>query len=982
MASAPVTGVQNDAYITELYESYRRNPASVGESWRQFFAFAESLSVAGERVDARPDASLLRATAAAASLVQAIRSFGHFAVQLDPLGSPPIGAPELAAEFHGVADAELARIPAAVLGARRGGTAADVVAHLRACYCSALACETEHLQDDTERAWCRDAIESGDLTAPLTADEKTDLLQRLTEVDGLERFLGRAYPGHKRFSIEGTDMLVPMLDAVIEHAGRSGAHEVHIGTCHRGRLNVLTHILGKSYETLFEEFEGAHAEATAADGSGDVKYHLGARGTHTLPDGREIELGLVPNPSHLEFVNPVLEGVARARQRVRVGGSVTLAAQAPGKATTTAGVEAAPGANDASSWTRDESRVVPVVIHGDAAFPGEGVVAETFNLSWLDGFRTGGTLHLIVNNQVGFTTNPREGRSTYYASDLAKGFELPVVHVNGDDPAACLAAVRFAMDYRLRFGKDALIDLVGYRRHGHNEGDEPAYTQPMLYAAVKQHPTPREVWARRLELDGTIDADTAATLDQTFSTKLEGALAAMQARGTPSVAQVIAKHTRSPGQPPVDTRVPAGDLLALNDRLLSWPATFHVHPRLAKQFERRRTLVRDPAGIDWAHAEALAFASLLTEGVSVRLTGQDAERGTFSQRHAVLHDVQNGETYAPLQHLPGGSTRGTFEVYNSPLSETAVLAFEYGYSTVADDTLVLWEAQYGDFANVAQPIIDQFIVSDRSKWGQDSGLVMLLPHGYEGQGPEHSSARLERFLQLSAEGNLIVAYPSTPAQYFHVLRRQARTRPRRPLVLMQPKSVLRLQDAAVGLEALAGGAFQPVIDDPVASRARESVRRLVLCTGKIFYDLAAARRDGVPGGAGGTSSHARGGGGGGAGGGSGGGASHVAIVRVEELHPWPHDDVGRIVDLYPAIEEVVWAQEEPKNMGAWMHVAPLLRASTGNVLALRYVGRPERASPAEGYKTAHDVEQRRIVETVLAVPRPAPAKRRSAAARS
>jgi 2-oxoglutarate dehydrogenase E1 component len=545
-----------------------------------------------------------------------------------------------------------------------------------------------------------------------------------------------------------------------------------------------------------------------------------------------------------------------------------------------------------------------------------------------------------------------DGRSTYYASDLAKGFEVPIVHVNADDAEACIAAVRLAIAYRQRFAKDVLVDLVGYRRHGHNETDEPGFTQPKLYYKIKAHATPREVWAKRLVAEGVVTEDDVKQVEREVAERLEGIHGEVKASGAAHDPGADAGEPPAPPPPKLDTAVRAEQLIALNERLLAWPPTLRVHPRLAKTLERRREAMGEAGGIDWGHAEALAFATLLTEGTSVRLTGQDVERGTFSHRQAVLRDIESGPDYTPLANIPQAT--GAFEIYNSPLSETAVLGFEYGYSVAAPDTLVLWEAQFGDFANVAQPVIDQFMAADRAKWGQDSGVVLLLPHGYEGQGPEHSSARLERYLQLCAEDNLIVAYPSTPAQYFHVLRRQAKRRERRPLVLMQPKSLLRLPEAASRIEELSGGEFRPVIDDPTLSGGdgsngrREAVRRLVFCTGKIYYDLSTKER-----------------------------GSEVALVRVEELYPWPHDEVAAVVDAYPQVAEVVWAQEEPKNMGAWTYVAPRLRASTGNQLNVRYIGRPERASPAEGYLAAHNAEQARIVSEVLTVP--APAKRRATA---
>jgi 2-oxoglutarate dehydrogenase E1 component len=932
MSSDPITGVFNDGYISEAYEAYRRDPASVDESWRQFFRFAESLSgaappagVAGQAPAAgQLDPAFLREIAAAAELVDAIRSYGHMAVPLDPLGTPPEGTPELTPEFHGLSEEHLASIPGLALGAT-GGTAADVVARLRELYSSKIGFEISHLGRVEEREWLREQIESGRLHAPLSDEEKKTILQRLTEVDGLERFLGRAYQGYKRFSIEGSDILVPMLDVAIESAAAHGASEVNLAMAHRGRINVLAHTLSKPYSTIFEEFEGKHATTNAVSETGDVKYHLGATGKRKVASGGEVEIVLIPNPSHLEVVNPVLEGVARARQVL------------------------------AGHGERNEAAVVPICVHGDAAFPGEGVVAETLNLSGLTAYRTGGTLHIIVNNQVGFTTDPIDARSTRYASDLAKGFEVPIVHVNADDAESCVHVVRLAIEYRAKFGKDFLIDVVGYRRHGHNETDEPAFTQPTLYKKIRAHPSPREVWGNRLVAEGVvtdaqvkqIDADAAANFDRIQTAMKAGEI------HSPEYNPAKDAEADQSGAGSGDTAVDATLLRKLNDRLLKWPSTFKPNPRLAKTLARRGEAMGDAGGIDWGHAEALAFASLLTEGKSVRLTGQDSERATFSHRQAVLHDAESGEVYIPLQHVADEKGHGSIEIYNSPLSEMAVLGFEYGYSTASEDTLVLWEAQYGDFVNVAQPIIDQFISADRAKWGQDSAIVLLLPHGYEGQGPEHSSARLERFLQLCAEGNQRVAYPSTPAQYFHILRRQAQLYERRPLILMQPKSLLRLPEAASHLSELAGGNFRPVIDDPTASKTRPAITRLVFCTGKIYYDLAPRR------------------------------APHVALVRVEELYPWPGTEIAQIVDLYPNIEEVVWAQEEPKNQGAWSYVAPRLRMSTGNALLTRYIGRPDRASPAEGYAEVHKTEQERIIgEVNAAMQQPAGSKRRGVAVKT
>ncbi len=908
MSQEPIASVFNDAYAAEQFEKFRRDPASVEESWRQFFRFAEQAMGAspagGAPAGIAPagDADFARIVASASSYITAIRTFGHFAVQLDPLGSPPPGAQELTLEFHGLTDADLDKVTGVSLGFPHLATARDVAVRLQKRYTRNLAVEVGHLGSQEERLWFRKLFTEEQLTRPLTAEEKTAMLRRLTEVDGFERFLGRTFVGYKRFSIEGTDTLVPMLDAAIDGSVASGAKRIVISMAHRGRISTLAHVLRKPIPLIFGEFQGRHGHLRGAS-TGDVKYHLGFEGSRETPTG-EVRVSLMPNPSHLEFVNPVMQGTARAWQR---------------------------DAKDRA--LRDESSVVPICIHGDAAFPGEGIVAETFNLSRLRGFRVGGMLHLIVNNQIGFTTDPIDLRSTRYASDVAKGFDMPIIHVNADDAEACVIAMRIAVAYRTKFGKDFLVDLVGYRRWGHNEGDEPTYTQPLLYEKVKAHPTSRQLWGARLVKEGVVTAEQVDAIDQEIAAEYQ----AMFERSKSEQEESHPPHEPRVISLAAATAVPAEKLKAFNDALLTYPADFTPHPRLAKQLERRRDALSGDAAIDWGHAEQLAFASILAEGTHIRLTGQDTERGTFSHRHAVLSDVTSAKKYVPLANLSGSA--GTFEIHNSPLSETAVLGFEYGFSVAAPDTLTIWEAQFGDFANVAQPVIDQFLVSDRAKWAQDSGVVLLLPHGYEGQGPEHSSARLERFLQSCAEDNIRVAYPTTPAQYFHVIRRQAKLAQRRPLVLMQPKSLLRLAQAASTITDLAQSKFLSAIDDATGATKRTSVKRLVFCTGKVYYDLLAA---GIP--------------------------DTVAVVRVEELYPWPHEEIARIVDLYPEIDEVAWVQEEPKNMGAWSFVAPRLRVSTGNALVIRYYGRPERASPAEGYTSTHAEEQTRIVNEALQAP--------------
>src|SRR5881409_621925 len=857
----------------------------------------------------------LKHVAAAMALVKAIRNFGHLAARLDPLGSKPPGDPALDPGPLGLTPEIMARIPADLLRIYvPGRTLAEAYPKLQETYCGTIAYEVEHIGSHQERVWLRQVIESGQHRPPLAADEKRKLLSRLTAVEMLARFLHTAYLGQKRFSIEGLDALVPMLDLTIELAGQAGARRVVLGMAHRGRLNVLAHIVGLPYETIFAEFEGGrHVEETLTPegGTGDVKYHHGADGVYQTAAGKPVNVSLSPNPSHLEAVNPVVEGRARAAQTNRRG-------------------------KDA---LHDGSVAVPLLIHGDASFAAQGVVAETFNLARLRGYTTGGTIHLIANNQLGFTTDPKEARSTDYASDLAKGFDAPIIHVNADDPEACLAAVRVAMMYRDQFHADVVIDVVGYRRHGHNEGDEPAYTQPLLYERIKRTPTVRQRYAEQLAGEGIQDVARADAEAERFAQRLSEIQQSLRAHlsetGQGQEPQRISDAPQPIAEPA--TSVAGQVLTSLNEQLLAVPAGFSVNPKLLRQLERRRGALTE-GGIEWAHAEALAFASLVVEGTPTRLTGQDTERGTFSQRHLVLHDTVNGQRYAPIQNLPGA--RAPFELHNSPLSEFACLGFEYGYAAAAPETLVLWEAQYGDFTNGGEVIIDQFIIAGLAKWGQTSRLTLLLPHGYEGQGPEHSSARIERFLALGADGNIRIANCTTPAQYFHLLRRQARHAELRPLVLFTPKSLLRLPQASSRLEDLTTGRFSPVLDDATAADRRDAVRRLILCSGKVYYDLtlAPARVQ----------------------------ATHVAIGRVELLYPFPSEELATLIRGYPNLREIVWVQEEPRNMGPQKFMLPQLRELVGPEVTVRDIGRPERSSPAEGYPAAHQAEQARIVAAAFA----------------
>ncbi|MGI8557335.1 MAG: multifunctional oxoglutarate decarboxylase/oxoglutarate dehydrogenase thiamine pyrophosphate-binding subunit/dihydrolipoyllysine-residue succinyltransferase subunit [Solirubrobacteraceae bacterium] len=865
-----------------------------------------------------PSEELLQAVQAATSLVKAHRTHGHLAARLDPLGSEPEGDPALDPEPLGLTPELMAQIPMKVLRVHvPGATLADALPHLRETYCGTIAYEIEHIASHRQRVWLRDKIESGAFHLPLSADEQRTLLKRLVEVDAFERFLHKAYLGSKQFSIEGLDMTVPMLDEMIQLSAGHGAEEVVVGMAHRGRLNVLAHNLGRPYDTIFAEFEGASTlEAVTTipqGGTGDVKYHHGAQGSYQLPNGAMIRVNLESNPSHLEYVSPVVMGATRAAQTTRQG----------------------PHAH------QDTNAAVPISIHGDAAFPGQGVIAETLNLQGLDGYKVGGTLHLITNNQVGFTTDPDDARSTRWASDLAKGYDVPIIHVNADDVSACIAAVRLAFAFRVEFGHDVLIDLIGYRRFGHNEADEPAYTQPEMYTKIKNKKRVCELWADRLIDDGVITAAEAADQQQAIWDNLTALHQQLKQRIADATEQGEVEQPtgeyqldRTPS-PDVKTAVSAERLESLASELLSVPDGFTIHPKLLKQLERRREALGAEGGIDWAHAEQLAFASLLTEGTPIRLTGQDTERGTFSQRHLVFHDAKTGQTVCPIQRLPGALA--PFELHNSPLSEMGCLGFEYGYSQEAPETLVLWEAQFGDFINSAQVIVDQFIISGLAKWGQTSRLTLLLPHGYEGSGPEHSSARLERFLQVAAEGNIRVANLTTPAQYFHLIRRQARIAKQRPLVIMTPKSLLRLSQASNRLSHLAEGQFYPVLAEPRVDA--DQVTRLVLCTGKIYYDLTGhAARESNP---------------------------SVAIGRVELLYPFPEGEVFKLIASYPNLREVIWCQEEPRNMGARAHMSPRLQQIMPEDLRFGYIGRPERASTGEGYPVAHAEEQSRLVQTAL-----------------
>ena len=937
----------NAAYLEELFDRYRTDPKSVDPEARAFFdRWGPPPASVGPREEAPTiaapgvDCDLI---SAARELSTAIRIYGYRAASLDPLGSEPPGDPELLPESHGLREEQLAAMPPSVVGgpvAKRAGNAKEAIAALGAVYLGTSGYEFGHVYNAAERRWLRSVVESGLYLPPKDVIDERWLLERLTQGEAFERFLHTAFPVQTRFSLEGLDMLLPMLDELLGAAAEIGTRSVVLGMAHRGRLNLLAHLLGKPYEEILAEFRGSlqRPNVSASDRSdtgwtGDVRYHLGAR--RAFKGGREVGMlvTMAPNPSHLEFIDPVVKGMTRADSERR---------------------------DQRGPARLDEMVTLGVLIHGDASFVGEGVVAETLNLSMLPGYHTGGVVHIIANNQLGFTTPSNLGRSTLFASDLAKGFEIPIVHVNADDPEGCIAAARLAHAYVERFHKDVLIDLIGYRRWGHNEGDEPSYTQPAMYALIASHPTVREIWARELVRRGRISPEEAEGMLRAAMERLQAARRSLPspdgvATGDGQKAGLEAGGTRGGlghqgVATEVDTAVPEDTLAELNRQLLELPPGFKLNPKLAPLFNRRRVAFaaagteEERGGVDWAHAEALVFASLLAEGTPIRLTGQDTSRGTFSQRHLVLHDVSTDATYTPLQGIPAATA--SFDVWDSPLSEASTMGFEFGYNIEAAESLVLWEAQYGDFADAGQVIIDSFVVSGRSKWGELPSLVLLLPHGYEGQGPDHSTARLERFLQMAAEDNLRVANCTTAAQYFHILRRQAKLLKAdpRPLVLLTPKSLLRHPMAVSAIRDFAEGRFQPVIDDAAASEHPEAVRRLILCSGRVYVELAAAGQKLESGAS---------------------DRSQVAIVRLEELYPFPEKEIERVIRGYHGLEELVWVQEEPRNMGAWTFVAPRLRDVLDGRLPLLYAGRPRRASPAEGSHEWHVQEQKRMVEAAF-----------------
>jgi 2-oxoglutarate dehydrogenase E1 component len=921
----------NAGFIEDLYEQFLREPDSVGETWREHFKalqqrsavqmdiphspirhrfarLAESIPASAGRLAAADAEIPLQKQSSVTRLIYHYRLSGHLQANCDPLGlnpRPPV--PDLDPTYYGLSDLDMNTVfDTGTLFGEEKLPLHQILSILKETYCGNIGSEYAHIVDIGINSWIAYRLESNRGKTELSPEKKKKVLMLLTAAESIEKYLHRKYVGQKRFSLEGGECLIPVLDELIQTAGSYGSKEVVIGMAHRGRLNVLVNVLGKSPSILFNEFEGSYSTLQQAS-AGDVKYHMGFSSDVHTPGG-PVHLALAFNPSHLEIINPVVEGSVRARQDRR------------GKDGT--------------------SEVLPILIHGDAAFAGQGVVMETLNLAETPAYSTGGTIHIVVNNQIGFTTsNSFDARSTLYCTDVANMVQAPVFHVNGDDPEAVLFVTKLALDYRTEFQKDVVIDLVCYRRHGHNEADEPAVTQPIMYKKIRNHPTTRMIYADRLIREKILSEEEVEKMGDDYIRGLEHG----EKLSYPILVQVINSYTVKWNQffgtnwtTPCNTTLPLDQLRALSEKLIQPPPEFELHPRVAKIQESRKKMAAGALPIDWGFAETLAYASLLTQGRSVRLTGQDVGRGTFFHRHAILHNQINGESYIPLNHL--NHNQATFYIYNSLLSEEGVLGFEYGYSTAEPDSLVIWEAQFGDFANGAQVVIDQFISSGESKWGRLCGLTMLLPHGYEGQGAEHSSARLERFLQLCAEHNMQICVPTTPAQIFHLLRRQVLRPYRKPLIIMSPKSLLRHKLAVSTLEQITGGQFQPLITE-IDDIDRRKVTRVVLCAGKVFFDLLEARR-------------AK-------------GLDHVAILRAEQLYPFPLKQLTKELNGYPKLQELIWCQEEPQNQGAWYQIRHRFLNLVGDKIKLEYVGRPMSASPAEGSFKRHIEGQKKIVEAAL-----------------
>jgi len=914
----------NSGYVVELYERYLQDPDSVDPDIRALFEKWNPETFDSTTTDAHPqDMDKIVATV---NLAQAIRAFGHLDADLDPLGSNPPGDSYLNATDHNLSEEDLFQLPSSLVRgpiAKSTSNAYEAIKKLRSVYSSKIGYEDYHINSHEERKWFRVAAESGKYSPPNDPINERLLLESLTQVEVFERFLHRIFPGKFRFSIEGVDIMVPMINEMVGLAAESDIHHILLGMSHRGRINVMHHVMNKDYKKSLIKFKDPVLERDFRDDmgwTGDVKYHDGAR--RAVKNGKTIdmEITLAPNPSHLESVNPVVEGMTRAAgTRVNKPGAPIF----------------------------DPVVSLPIIVHGDSAFPGQGIVSETLNLSRLPGYNTGGTIHIITNNQLGYTTLPSDSRSTMYASDLAKGFEIPILHVNADDPESCIEASRMAFAYLQKFQKDVLIDLVGYRRHGHNEADEPTFTQPEMYKKIESHPTVREIWASTLVKRDVIGKNEPEEIISKFTEKLHSVFESLTPEDIPDESH--------PEPPPsgaaqkVKTAVPAKTLKELNDSLLKLPDGFTINSKLKRVMGRRAKSLDDldEKTIDWATAENLAFASILADGTAIRLTGQDTQRGTFSHRHAVLHDFNTWASYIPLQKIP--QAKAAFEIHNSPLTENACIGFEYGYNIQEPNRLVIWEAQYGDFINGAQTIVDEYLVSARAKWGQTPSLVLLLPHGYEGQGPDHSSGRPARFLGSAAEINMRIANCTTSSQYFHLLRRQAGVLgiDPLPLIVLTPKSLLRSPSIYSSLRDLSEGSWQPVIDDEMDGKQAENVKRLILCSGKVYIDLN-------------TSEYRK------------QNSKDVAIARVEQIYPIPTVMLKKVLNRYPKLKEVVWLQEEPETMGAWMFMFPFFRKLIDGRFLLHYIGRRRNSSPAEGSSSMHKVNQAALIKQAFMIEKELP----------
>ena len=917
----------NATYVEDLYELYLSDPDLVSEEWKRVF---DELPKNSEEVAEQPhsrvrdyfrrlaqetkhysvqvsDPDVDAKQVKVLQLINAYRCRGHEAAELDPLGlwqRPPVA--ELDPAFHNLTEddfAETFNVGSFAIG-QETMQLKDIYSALKKTYCGSIGAEYMHMTDTEQKRWIQQRLESVVGQPSFDKDEKRTFLEELTAAEGLERYLGAKFPGAKRFSLEGGDALIPMTKELIRHAGTSGMREVVIGMAHRGRLNMLVNVLGKKPQDLFDEFAGKHDETW---GTGDVKYHQGFSADFATPGG-DVHLALAFNPSHLEIVNPVVIGSVRARQD-RLGDF-------------------------------DGSRVLPITIHGDSAIAGQGVVAETFNMSLARGFCVGGTVRIVVNNQVGFTTsNPRDTRSTMYCTDIAKMVQAPIFHVNADDPEAVAFVTRIALDYRNEFKRDVVIDLVCYRRHGHNEADEPNATQPLMYQKIKKHPTPRKLYADVLIDKNESDIEVATQLVNEYRDALDkGEVVVKEWRPMALHSVDWSPYLGHDWDVSWDSTFDSTRLKELGQRLIQYPDSHKLQSRVNKLYNDRSAMISGEKPLDWGMAETLAYATLVDDGKRIRISGQDSGRGTFFHRHSVLHNQNDASTYIPLANIH--DKQGPFQVFDSVLSEEAVLAFEYGYATAEPSGLTIWEAQFGDFANGAQVVIDQFISSGEQKWARLCGLTMLLPHGYEGQGPEHSSARLERYLQLCAEQNMQVVVPSTPAQVYHMIRRQVVRPMRRPLIVMSPKSLLRHPLCTSSLEELSEGTFQPAIPE-IDNLDPSKVKRVVFCSGKVYFDLLEQRRNNEQ--------------------------DDVAIVRIEQLYPFPMDEVQAAIAQYTNVEDFVWCQEEPQNQGAWYCSQHNFRAAIPAGADLKYAGRPASASPAVGYMSVHLKQQKALVEDALNV---------------